>query len=337
MLGFGTRALALFLSLAQAVLFGSTCPQAEATSSSPSETASLAVKPVLFGPGVRTWWAPKQRAIVCAVHGMTAQSGCFETLAKYLNAAGFSLVAMDMRAHGIWFYSSDPDQPKRKLSFVCTASDLNELAQRIKRAYPAVPLYCIGESLGSSVVTLAASKNPGLFDGIVLACPGTRPCLYNPFLVASDFFKEITNLDRQFDVAKYINRYSSEDARITDEMCTDKLCRTTLTGREVLMTLWFLRKASRFAGRLPANTPVLVIQGAEDRILRFSSAAAVVRSIPGNNKKLVVIPSCGHVLLGTQYLRPYIANQIIDWLLGEMKEAASTQLRSVVATEKDGK
>jgi alpha-beta hydrolase superfamily lysophospholipase len=284
----------------------------------PPETLQKAqeISAIAARSGAYVWEAPHPRAILVAVHGMTQQGGCFDTLARRLNAEGFTVVAMDLRGHGKWFYSSQLSS-RSIVSYTRSAADLVELSTSLKAAYPAVPLFCIGESVGCGVTTLAASTHPELFDGIVLASTGSKPHAYNPFLVVPDFVVGITHLHKQMDVCRYIRRYSSEDRRITSEMIGDKLSRTTLTAKEILQTAAFIRRIPSFASKLRADMPVLVIQGEHDRIVTSASAREVMRHIPSADKKMVVIPNCGHILLGTEYLKQPVVGQLVDWLVSE--------------------
>lgn len=303
-------ASAALLSIQTAMIF---CATPEALASTGSKVPEQTVNLAIANSDARLWPAAKQRAIVIAVHGTTQQSGCFSTLAGQLNDAGYSLIGMDLRGHGRWYYTDDK-QSKSKLNYRESAHDLEKLAQSVRRAYPDIPLYCIGESVGAGVVTLAASFDHRLFDGIILASPGTSPNFFNPYMVVRDFLKGIVNLDRQLDVSWYIVHYSSEDPRITHEMVTDSLSRTTLTGREILKTAAFIRSTPQSARGLTPDTSVLLLQGADDHIVRGSTLKAIMHNLPTTNKKMVVIPNCGHLLLGTAYLKQPVVSALINWL-----------------------
>jgi alpha-beta hydrolase superfamily lysophospholipase len=247
---------------------------------------------------------------------MTQQGGCFSHLAQQLNAEGYTAVAMDLRGHGKWFHSVD-DGEKRRVSYPKSAQDLLALAAELRSSYPGLPIFGVGESVGAGVMTLAAGQKANAFDGIVLVSAGTRPHTYNPIMVTRDFVVGIVDLDKQLDIRKYITHYSSEDPRITKEMITDQLSRTTLTGKEILQTAAFIRKTPRSATKLPEQLPVLILQGQIDKIVATSSVKSILRHIHSANKKLVIIPHCGHILLGTAYLKQPVVKQLTDWLQAE--------------------
>jgi len=277
-----------------------------------------------------SWLLEHPKAIVIAVHGTTQQAGCFASVAKHLNDAGFSVIGMDLRGHGRWFYSKDGAKEKSTVDYPKSAVDLRELALSVRSAYPGVRLFCIGESVGSAVTTLAAGEHHDLFDGIILVSAGSRPEFYNPFRVTRDFLYGITDLNRPMDVSPYILNYSSEDPRITNEMVTDKLSRTMMTGREMLQTAFFIRKLPTRATKLSPKMPVLLLQGEKDHIVRTSSVRTILRKLPSTDKELFVVPKCGHLLLGTAFLKDSVVTHLTDWLQKKAGACAAT-----VATLKD--
>lgn len=257
----------------------------------------------------------RPRGIVLAVHGTTQQAGCFEPFSHYLNDAGFTVVAMDLRGHGRAYFKTDISNPRHEISYSRSADDLARVASHLKQLYPRLPLYCIGESVGAGVTVRAAAIHPDLFDGIVLASAGTTPHIFDPSMTLPDVVKGLSNLDRPLDVADYITKYSSEDPRITREMVTDPLSRTMLTGKEILQTAAFIHKTPHNAKQLAPNISVLLINGADDAIVKAESTESIMNNIPSKDKKMVVVPNCGHLLLGTSYLKKSVVTPITEWLI----------------------
>jgi acylglycerol lipase len=318
--GFWTSAfLAAFVSL-----------QTAAFAAQPFQPSAAAAASASFGTpegASFAWLVDNPKAVVIAVHGTTQQAGCFSSLSKHLNNAGFSLIGMDLRGHGHWYYSPDAAHEKRAVDYAKSAADLHELASSARSRYPNVPIFCIGESVGSTVATMAAGQHHDLFDGVILVSAGSRPGFYNPFRVTRDFLVGITDLRRPMDVSPYILKYSSEDPRITHEMVTDKLSRTTLTGKEILQTAFFIRKAPVLATKLSSTMPVLILQGQKDHIVTSSSVRTILRKLPSSNKELFVVPNCGHILLGTAFLKDSVVAHLTQWLeqqTGAMVPAVAT-------------
>jgi alpha-beta hydrolase superfamily lysophospholipase len=281
---------------------------------------------------VREWLNPLMpaRGVVVMVHGTTQHSGSFELFANHLSSLGFKVVAYDMRGHGRWYHNQRAFDEGGNVNYSRSSQDLIVLLTHLRVKYPTLPLFCVGESIGGAVAVRAGSANPGLCDGLVLVSPGTKPCTFNPVMVAKDFVKGITHLDRLMDVTRYITRYSSDDNRVTKEMVTDPLSRTELTGKEVLQTGYFISTTPKFAGKLADHISVLIIQGEEDRIVSANTIKSIYKHLHSKNKTVVYLPDCGHVLLGTSFLKPQVVSSISQWLVERSREksAALTGVQS---------
>jgi len=274
---------------------------------------------------VREWVNPMMpaRGVVVMVHGTTQHSGSFELFANHLSSLGFKVVAYDMRGHGRWYHNQNSFDEGDHVNYSRSTNDLIVLLTHIRVKYPTLPLFCIGESIGGAVSVRAGSANPGLVDGLVLVSPGSKPCTFNPVMVAKDFAKGITHLDRLMDVTRYIKRYSSDDNRVSKEMVDDPLSRTELTGKEVLQTGYFISTTPKFAGKLADHISVLIIQGEEDHIVSPKTIKTIYKNLHVKNKAIVYLPDCGHVLLGTSFLKPQVVSSISNWLVNRSKEKTS--------------
>ncbi len=272
------------------------------------------------------------KGVVITVHGTTQHSGSFETLAKHLVANGFIVVSVDLRGHGARYHLPKPGSNtaiERRVDYSRSAEDLIAIFKQARRKYHGLPLFCIGESVGAGVATRAAGSSPGLLDGMILCSAGTRPCVFNPFMVANDFVKGIWRLDHLMDVSRYIDRYSADDKRVSNEMISDPLSRIRLTPREILQTAFFIRRTPESAKKIDPSLPVLIVQGELDHIVGSHQVNAILKNLPSLDKKIVLLPKCGHVLLGTSYLKPVVLDSVTDWLTEEaLKKSAPIALRN---------
>ncbi len=268
---------------------------------------------------IRVWASkgPRPNAIVVGVHGLTQHSGTFETFANKLTAQGFTFVALDQRGHGKWYHTNSWPEAGKYANFADTTADLISLMQEIQNKFPTIPVYLLGESVGSAVAINAAELRPDLIDGLILVSAGTTPRLYAPMMVANDFIKGIKALHKQMDVTRYIMRYSSNDKRICLGMVTDPLSRQTLNPIEILKTRFFLAAAMTKAKHLSPDMPVMLLTGGLDGIVDPKSTQAIYDHLQSSDKKMVWLPECGHVLLGTIYLNDSVVSAISGWLSKE--------------------
>ncbi len=282
------------------------------------------------------WRDPNKeaKAIVVAVHGTTQHAGSFSSLAQHLARQGFVFIGLDLRGHGERFYKAFAGQPNHRVDYEKSADDLGHLVKKVKATYPGLPVFCLGESVGAAVTTHFLTRYKGECDGVILCSPGTRPRFFNPFMVIPDFIKGVTHLDDQMDVSRYIDHYSSDDKRVSDEMIADPLSRIKLTPKEILRTAFFIRTTSNAAKDADPKVPVLIVQGEEDGIVSRKSTKAILKNLPTERKELVEFKDAGHVLLGTSYLKPQVVNSVSKWL---SDQTALTRSKYIVQHSADSK
>ncbi len=259
--------------------------------------------------------APK--AVIVAVHGTTQHAGSFGVLAQHLVQQGFVFIGLDLRGHGERYYKAFAGQPNFRVDYDKSADDLGALLKKTRATYPGLPIFCIGESVGATVATYMSHRYPGAADGIILCSPGSRPRCFNPLMVVPDFIKGVTHLDEHMDVSRYIDKYSSDDKRVSDEMIADPLSRIKLTPKEVLRTAFFIRTCPKAALEVDPNASYLVIQGEKDGIVSTSSTREIFKNLPAEHKQLIEFKDAGHVLLGTSYLKPQVVDSITNWLASQ--------------------
>lgn len=275
-------------------------------------------------------------AVVVAVHGTTQHAGSFAALAQHLAGLGFIFIGLDLRGHGERFYKAFAGQPNYRVDYEKSADDLGNLLKKVKSTYPGLPVFCLGESVGAAVATHCAARYKGLSNGIILCSPGTHPRAFNPFMVVPDFVKHITHLDVPMDVSKYIDTYSSDDKRVSDEMIADPLSRIKLTPKEILRTAFFIRTTPKAAKDVDPALPVLIVQGEEDGIVSKKSTQQIMKALPGEHKELVEFKDAGHVLLGTSFLKPQVIDSVSKWLC-EQTDLARSKIIGLRSTESDTK
>ena len=254
------------------------------------------------------------RAVIVAVHGTTQHAGSFGALAQHLTKEGFIFIGLDLRGHGERWYQAFAGQPNFRVDYDKSADDLGNLIRKVKSTYPGLPVFCLGESVGAAVATHCLGRNKGIANGLILCSPGSRPRAFNPFMVVPDFVKGITHLDEQMDVSRYIDHYSSDDKRVSDEMIADPRSRVRLTPKEILRTAFFIRTIPQAAKEMDPNMPVLIVQGAEDGIVSGKSTQAILKNLPNEHKELLEFKDAGHVLLGTSFLKPQVVDSLSKWI-----------------------
>jgi alpha-beta hydrolase superfamily lysophospholipase len=114
-------------------------------------------------------WLPKTapvKAIVIALHGFNDYSNSFVSTGNFLSMQGIACYAYDQRGfgraaeRGVWS------------GVAAYADDLSAFAREVRKQYPGLPLYLLGESMGGAVTIVAVTgNNPPPVDGIILIAP----------------------------------------------------------------------------------------------------------------------------------------------------------------------
>lgn len=116
------------------------------------------------------WAADKPAAVMSLVHGFGEHCGRYADMATHLNAAGISVIAVDLRGHG----------RTEGMRGVCKnysdmISDASSLINEAKRLYPDLPHYLFGHSMGGGIVLHMGLNQDDNLAGYLVSAPLIRP------------------------------------------------------------------------------------------------------------------------------------------------------------------
>lgn len=254
------------------------------------------------------------RAIVLMLHGLLQHAECFAPIANHLAQKGYLVVAVDQRGHGSRHFENHPNDPGYAIDYPGSIEDLTAVARSLRAQHPTLPLFCLGESAGAAIAVRSATQSPGIFDGLVLCAFATEPRTVRVLWTAEDVVAHVLHWNREINMSRYIKKFSSEDNRIKLETMNDPRCRTGISLTELMDTCNFMKNTGRLAKRLQPNLPLLMIEGQDDQVLDPKSSRKFLTRARCENKNLIIIPHCGHVLVSTHFLKPLVVSTIDDWL-----------------------
>ena len=146
-----------------------------------SETGFVAVDGAVLP--LRKWLPPRDRgggearAVILALHGFNDYSNAFDGPGEIWSKEGIATYAYDQRGFG-----AAPERgfwPGR----ATLAADAATAAQVLRRLYPRVPVYLLGDSMGGAVAVIAMTGESGTplpdVDGVILTAPAVwgRPTM----------------------------------------------------------------------------------------------------------------------------------------------------------------
>lgn len=284
-------------------------------------------------------WSPsekKPQAVVVALHGMILHGLSFESLAKHLAQRGIAVVAPDLRGYGRWYQANHQGHNEMPvLAYDRSRQDIIELIHAVKAEYPDIPLYCLGESLGAGMALFAAAQEPSLVDGLILSSPAIKRRLnLVPQLmpqIVGDTAKLVANPNRQVDLVPYIKSFASDDPRTVADTVKDPLVRKKLTVWDLLRTANTIKPTLKYAEKISSNTPVLVIQGSNDKMLCSKSVVELLAHLNCADQTVKWF-QIGHLMLETAYIRPDIMLTVDRWLDDHI-DASTESIRTAATTQ----
>lgn len=301
------RALALL-----ALLLGAGCTPVVLPAGPALRAPALAEEAVIAADGAELplrRFAPEgpPRGVLLALHGFNDHAGNFlaDSIAA-LNAAGLLVYAYDQRGFG--------RAPNRGYwaGAATLAADAAAAARLLRARHPGLPLHLLGESMGAAVAILAGVRDPPPVDGYVLLTPAlfSRDAM-NPLLRGGLWLiaRTIPVMGFSGGVGGIV---ASDNEAALRRLGRDPLAiRTTRVDAAVgLVDLMdeavaALPGCCRGAGGAPV--PVLVLVGAQDRIVpQHASRAALRRAPPG--LRLGVHPRGFHLLLADRNREAVVAD-----------------------------
>lgn len=206
-------------------------------------------------------WTPETppRGVVCLVHGLGEHSGRYAPLAAHLNAAGFAVLAFDLRGHG------RSGGKRGHFVYADALDDITRLVDEAQRRFGAVPRFLYGHSLGGNLVLNYILRRPvEKLHGAVASGPWLRlafePPAYKVFLARSVGKLLPTLLQPSGLQPEYLSR----DPVVVKAYVEDPLVHDRISAGMFLEAyeagLWALEHAADL------KVPLLLMHGADDHL-----------------------------------------------------------------------
>lgn len=256
-------------------------------------------------------WQPEDRprAVILALHGFNDHGGAFAMFAEHAAARGVLVRAPDHPGFGM---RNDRGQWQGVTTMTLAARD--ELL-RLREAYPRVPLYVLGESMGAAVAMVAAAEEGGNWpaDGLILSAPAVwggdqfNPLYRVGLRVASSLFPgwAVRASGDQFNVR------ASDNIEALLALGRDPVVikQTRLDSVAGLVTL--MDRALALAPLVPG--PVLALGGENDQIVPPRAFDAMRTALTATPCAAVVYPEGWHLLL-RDLQREVVFEDILAWI-----------------------
>lgn len=263
-------------------------------------------------------WLPEgtPRAIIQLVHGMAEHIARYDATAKRLNEAGFAVVGHTHLGHGDraqllgWFAARD--------GWDALVSDVHALRTRTQAAYPGVPYFLLGHSMGSFVVRTYCQREQTGLSGVILSGTGHfEPIILNAGLLLANLQcllggeKKPSKLLEGMSFAGYNDAFApartaydwlSKDSAIVDRYVADPYCGFPFTAggyRDLFRGLKHLYPKNLHT--MAMDVPIRLFSGADDPVgARGAGVRATEQELQAAGVKTVTVqlyPAGRHEML----------------------------------------
>ena len=222
-------------------------------------------------------WEPDKppQAVICLVHGLGEHSSRYSHVADHLAAAGFAVIALDLRGHG-----KSAGARGHITSIDNFLDDIDRLLKEAEDRYPGKARFLYGHSLGGFLVLLYTLKRQPLLAGVVSTSPGLRSPLEKQTLKIA-FSRSLAILLPNLTIPSGLNAADiSRDPQVVRIYQNDPLVhdRASLAFVKALFDAipWTFQHAPEF------KPPLLLFHGTMDNITLPSGSQEFANLVPGD-------------------------------------------------------
>lgn len=222
-------------------------------------------------------WKPVQaaRAVIVLIHGLGEHSGRYPHVAAALNAAGYAVIAPDLRGHGhtAGIRGHIP-------SMAIAMEDIRRVIEEAGRRYPGLPQFLYGHSLGGSLVLKYILTIPSTLRGAIVTGPGlavSTPVTGLKLAAARLLYR----LAPSFTMPNGLDLTGlSSDPAVIQRVQSDPYYHTRASVQLGLDAIKQGEWLQTQTGQVPV--PLLIMQGTADRVVNLAATRCFSKNITGD-------------------------------------------------------
>jgi acylglycerol lipase len=266
---------------------------------------------------VMDWVDPKvpvKAAILC-VHGCGLHKGSWTAFGERMAPLGYAIYAVDVRGFGS--FAKMDDKGTRQIDFKGCLKDVEEALRYVRKVQPNVPIFIAGESMGGAISLRMTAIHPELVDGLISSVPaGDRYHMLSDGIKVA--FHLFTSPSKTMSVEETIVDRSTVKTDLRERWKGDPMARFNLKPIELVQFQMFCDANKKFA-KMITKTPVLVLQGEVDKLVKADSTKSITEMIASKDSQCVVVQGSEHLLLEENQFNDDIINVLLAWLEEHIK------------------
>lgn len=259
-------------------------------------------------------WIPQERPreVLLCVHGLGFSSESYKEFGRMLAAHGSAVYAIDVRGFGQWIDRKGQD----KVDFEACLTDIEAALKVLRKNYPKTPIVMVGESMGGAIALNATSRYPDLVDALVCSVPSSdRYAKATSEIRIGAHYLE--NRNKPVDISQEVVSKATADPTLQKKWEAEPLNKMKLTPKELKQFEDFM-KGNYDAAALVQRTPVLMLAGFKDKLVKPEGTIELFNSLTCEDKLLMVVGDGEHLLLEENQLTRQMKNLLTTWLRDEV-------------------
>jgi acylglycerol lipase len=257
-----------------------------------------------------TWISPdaSPKAVILCIHGLGLHNDSYEDFGQTLSKRGIAVYAIDVRGFGSWMDAKG----RETVDFQGCLEDVEKTLKSIHRAHPGLNVFLLGESMGGAIALRATALYPQLVSGLISSVPaGDR------FQQGKTALKVALHLldspNKPFDVGSGVIKQATTNAELQESWKNDPLNRLKLSANELLQFQNFMNQNHDSAAQV-SNTPVLIVQGCQDRLVKPEGTVELYNELPVKDKQLVLVHNSEHLIFEEHQFNEQVIDLLTKWI-----------------------
>ena len=254
----------------------------------------------------QSWTPDSPKGIVVISHGLAEHSSRYGHVADRLNDAGYAVYALDHRGHG-----KTDGTPGNVERIAYVRGDLDSLLTQARGEHPALPVFLLGHSFGGlAALEYVVSRGQSGLTGLVLSGALVDPDAGNAIQrrLAGILSAVAPNLGVVPLDATTVSRDPAEVKKYVEDPLNYHGKVRARSGAEIIAAV------TRVVAGLPGVTlPVLVMHGAQDRLVPPGAAELIAERIGSTDKTLTLYDGLYHEIFNEPE-RDAVLGDVVTWL-----------------------
>jgi acylglycerol lipase len=259
-------------------------------------------------------WLPRgdTKAVILALHGFNDYSNSFDGPGEAWAQRGIATYAYDQRGFGA--------APERGLwpGRAALAADAATASQLLRRLYPGVPLFLLGESMGGAVAVVAMARESGTpvpdVDGVILTAPAVWGRATMDLLPRLALWAGVRLLPGVTLTGRGLEKKPSDNIAMLRALSRDPLV-IKATRIDTIYGLVDLMDAA-LASASHLGEPLLVMYGAKDEIVPITPIRRFVYNLAPEARRRVRLAwyKDGYHMLLRDLKGPVVIADVANWV-----------------------